>query len=237
MDRRDFGFGAKTPLEHFLNAATAVPGFVGRSARRKLMRRIKPRAEIAALAAFDRCLSDIGKDDVVLDLGANVGDFTETLAATGATVHAYEPDPYAFHSLSARFEGKPNVCLYNAAVAAKSGSVQLSRLIDFDKDPAFRSTGSSIYFDRGSGEFVTVEAVSFADALARCGKPIALIKMDIEGAEFDILEHVFAAPTAYDFGSMFVETHERTDAGLNVVISRWRKQAETHPRYINLYWP
>ena len=40
--------------------------------------------------------------DVVFDCGANVGDVTAPLAATGATVHAFEPDPFAFGQLSRR---------------------------------------------------------------------------------------------------------------------------------------
>jgi 16S rRNA A1518/A1519 N6-dimethyltransferase RsmA/KsgA/DIM1 with predicted DNA glycosylase/AP lyase activity len=41
--------------------------------------------------------------DVVVDCGANRGDVTEALAGSGATVHAFEPDPYNLARLQERF--------------------------------------------------------------------------------------------------------------------------------------
>ena len=237
MEKRDFGFGAQTPVEHFLAAATILPGAIGRSAGRKLARRLQPRAWARARADFDLRLGKVGPGDRLLDLGANVGAFTEVMAATGAVVHAYEPDPYAFAQLTSRVGPLPNVRLFNEAVSATSGQVTLTRHRDFDKDPALYSVGSSIYFKRAGGDGVTVDVVSFDEALARCGKPVAIIKMDIEGAEFDILERVFAEPERYDFGALFVETHERSGDARCALVEAWRSKAETHARYINLFWP
>ena len=237
MEKRDFGFGVQTPLERLLSAATALPGGIGRSAGRKLVRRLKPRAWAKARADFDLLLGKVGPDDVLLDLGANVGAFTEVMAASGAAVHAYEPDPYASAQLTSRVGSLPNVRLFNEAVSATSGQLTLTRHRDFQKDPALYSVGSSIYFTRAGGEGVTVDVVSFDEALARCGKPAAIIKMDIEGAEFDILERVFSQPERYDFGALFVETHERSGDARCALVEAWRSKAETHARYINLFWP
>ena len=41
--------------------------------------------------------------DLVMDCGANMGVVTAVLAATGADVIAYEPDPYAFGTLEQKF--------------------------------------------------------------------------------------------------------------------------------------
>lgn len=229
-----FVFRPETPLLRLLAAAQSLPGYFGRSARRKLLRRYGR----YSVAAFDGFLGRIGPQDVVLDLGANAGIFTEKLAATGAMVHAYEPDPEAFALLSARVSGLANVRLYNAAVAARAGVLRLNR--KKRASGGHETVASSIVFANGNeaGDGVEVDVVAFSEALARCGKRVALIKMDIEGAEFDILEQVFATPDQFAFDAMFVETHERIAPEKTALIDRLRREAALLPsRYVNLYWP
>jgi FkbM family methyltransferase len=130
----------ETPLQQVLHALRNVPGYVGLSARRKLARRYGKRA----VADFDTRLRQIGPGDAVVDMGANVGLFTARLADTGAEVHAWEPDPYAFDHLTNRFSGLGNVHLHNAAVAQRPGQLRLARKAAFDRDPGRYSTASSI---------------------------------------------------------------------------------------------
>lgn len=225
----------ETPLQSLLAALRGVPGYVGLSARRKLARRYGKRA----VADFRARLAGIGPGDAVVDMGANVGLFTAQLAATGAEVHAWEPDPYAFEKLTRRFDGVANVHLHNAAVALRPGRLRLARKADFDRDPKRHSTASSIYFQSDAGQgSVEVDVVAFADALSRCAAPVRLVKMDIEGAEFDILEWVFAHPEACPAEALFVETHEMLDHAKIPLIDRLRAEAEHLARpVVNLYWP
>ena len=44
--------------------------------------------------------SQLTPEDTVVDCGANVGDVAEPLAETGAALHAFEPDPFAFGKLA-----------------------------------------------------------------------------------------------------------------------------------------
>lgn len=225
----------ETPLQKVLHALRNVPGYVGLSARRKLARRYGKRA----VADFDTRLRHIGPGDAVVDMGANVGFFTARLAATGAEVHAWEPDPYAFDKLQSRFSGVGNVNLHNAAVAQRPGRLRLARKAAFDRDPGRHSTASSIYFSPESGgESIEVDVVSFDEALARCKAPVKLVKMDIEGAEFDILKSIFADPARCPVEALYVETHEMLDPAKIPLIDRLRAEAESLPRpVVNLYWP
>src|SRR5690606_36004155 len=54
----------------------------------------------------------ITRDDVVLDCGANVGSITALLAQSKATVHAFEPNPYAYAKLQQAFRYYHNVHCY-----------------------------------------------------------------------------------------------------------------------------
>jgi FkbM family methyltransferase len=153
--------------------------------------------------------------DLVFDLGANRGDVTEVLAATGADVVAYEPDPVTFARLVTRFEGRSNVRLINAAVGTGTGTVQLMRGANFDGNQDQASVKSTILSGgRGvdAGNAVDVPLIDFpalvrAEVAAR--GQIAFVKMDIEGAELDILEVMDRDGLFDNIRGLVAETHER----------------------------
>lgn len=195
-----------------------------RRARWKEQRRLKNARSEGMMLGI---VSMLQPGDVVLDCGANVGAVCEPLAQSGATVHAFEPDPYAFSQLSARVGRFDNVTLHNAAVGSHAGTVKLQRATRFDDDPARNSVKSTILEGGRStdgGEMVDVEMIDFPAfvraLLAEHGR-IAFLKMDIEGAELELMETMFAADMFEDIRLTVVETHEK-------------KFKELRPRYAKL---
>lgn len=182
--------------------------------------------------------------DLVVDCGANMGVVTAILAATGADVVAFEPDPYAFGILTDRFASTPNVTLVNAAVGAAAGSVTLRRAANFDANPTGASVKSTILaggrqIDDTQG--IDVELIDFPawlDARIAERGHIAFIKMDIEGAELDILEALDAAGTFAHIRCLVAETHERKFKDLRPRYRALRKGfADRHdPNRVNLDW-
>lgn len=183
--------------------------------------KFKRRAKRNARAEFARglmqgILSMLRPGDVVLDCGANVGAVTGPLAETGATVHAFEPDPFAFEKLSERVAGMNNVVLHNAAVGVAAGKVQLMRAANFDDNPMSGSVKSTIItggrnIDEADGATIAVTMIALPDLIreiaAKTGE-LAFLKMDIEGAELDLLEHM-QAHGLFDLVRLTVaETHE-----------------------------
>ena len=170
----------KKPLHRLLFALSGGDNAIGRSSRRKLMRRL-PRK---SLADFDARLALLTPGDICIDLGANLGLFTEKLAQTGAQVHAYEPDPHYFAILQKRFAGQSNVHLHNVAVSAVAGTAILRRARGFEAAPDLMSQSSSIAvldeakFDLAGG--IAVETRAFADVVNDFDRPVTLVKMDIE---------------------------------------------------------
>ncbi|HMS94941.1 MAG: FkbM family methyltransferase [Tabrizicola sp.] len=228
----------ETRWEKAVAIAAGVEGGTGKKARRWLRGRYVRRC----MADFDRHLARLGPGSVCLDLGANVGRVTRQLAATGATVHAYEPDPLAFAALSANVGHLPNVVLHQAAVAATGGQGQLRRHAAFAADPLRHTQQSSLVrtwahvYD--GGESIPVETRAFRAVLDGIGGPVALVKMDIEGAEFDILRQVFADPAAHDIDAIFCETHEYDLQAEKPEVERMIRASEALARpHVNLYWP
>jgi FkbM family methyltransferase len=154
--------------------------------------------------------------DIVLDCGANVGEVTLPLARTGAEVHAFEPDPFAFGRISKATRGLSNVTLHNAAVGVSAGTIRLMRASNFADNPRGASVKSTVIsggrkINEDAGDTIDVTLVSLPDLLCELFDKhgeLAFLKMDIEGAELDILE-VMLAQGLFDKVRLTVaETHE-----------------------------
>jgi FkbM family methyltransferase len=182
--------------------------------------------------------------DLAVDCGANMGVVTERLAATGADVVAFEPDPFAFKILEQSFANTPHVTLINAAVGVGFGTVRLMRADNFGDNPEGASVKSTI-LDGGrridAENAVEVPLIDFpswvADQVKVRGE-VAFIKMDIEGAELDILEKMDAEQLFQNVRCLVAETHERKFKDLRDRYKALRdKVSQTYaPGKVNLDW-
>lgn len=160
-------------------------------------------------------LSMLEPGDVVIDCGANLGAVSGPLAETGATVHAFEPDPYTFGRLTETLAGCGNVVLHNAAVGASAGTVRLMRDADWEKDPDGASVRSTIIdggrkIDAEGGiDVEVIDFPAFLKTLLKKHKKIAFLKMDIEGAELDVLEAMETQGLFDKITLTVAETHEK----------------------------
>lgn len=188
--------------------------------------------------------SMLGPGDVAIDCGANIGDVTLPLAATGARVIAFEPDPFAFAKLQGRAGEMPNVTLHQAAVGVTEGTLRLMRAQGFAGNPVGGSVKSTtVPGGRGiaEGEGIAVPCIALPDLLRRLiaehGR-IALLKLDIEGAELDILEAMLAEDLFDGIGLTLAETHERKFRALRPRFRALRAQiAARFPQTrVNLDW-
>ena len=182
--------------------------------------------------------------DLAVDCGANMGVVTEQLAATGADVIAFEPDPYAFGILEQKFANKPNVTLVNAAVGVGTGTVRLMRADNFGANPEGASVKSTI-LDGGrridaenSVEVPLIDFPSWVQEQVKARGEIAFVKMDIEGAELDILEKMDSEQLFQNLRCLVAETHERKFKDLRDRYKALRdKVSETYaPGKVNLDW-
>lgn len=123
--------------------------------------------------------------DTVFDIGANCGLSVYHLARrVGPTgkVYAFEPDPtnYAVLLRNIARHRMDNVTALQNAVAATSGK------LEFFSEGSIGSTLASSATRQTVGSINLVDALSLADAIERFGVP-RFVKMDIEGAEVDVL--------------------------------------------------
>ena len=210
-----------------------------------LIRRQKRNLRKAWLEGYLTAITAMLKPgDLAVDCGANMGVVTERLATTGADVVAFEPDPFAFKTLEQKFANLPNVTLINAAVGVGSGTVRLMRADNFGDNPEGASVKSTI-LDGGrridAENAVEVPLIDFpswvADQVKARGE-VAFIKMDIEGAELDILEKMDAEQLFQNVRCLVAETHERKFKDLRDRYKALRdKVSESYaPGKVNLDW-
>ena len=156
-------------------------------------------------------LHKLNKDSIVIDCGANIGDITKKFAGTGATVHAFEPDPLAFDLLKKRFEKTPNVILYKKGVWNKETDVILFGHKDQQNHELAYTIGSSIIGNKVNidpEKKQTIHVIDLSDFIVNLGKKVNVIKLDVEGAETAILRKILTDKTYNLFDKMYVETHE-----------------------------
>lgn len=132
----------------------------------------------------------ISKDDLCFDIGANVGDKTDIFLGLGAKVVAVEPQESCWRVLKRRFN--KNVCIEPVALAGKQGS----RTLFVDRSTTISSVSKDwIKAVKESGRFsshkwaykMSVQATTLDALINKYGQP-AFCKIDVEGAEFDVLQ-------------------------------------------------
>ena len=162
---------------------------------------------------------NIEKGTVLLDVGMNIGLFTMKAARLGAKVYGFEPDPENFQLAKANLrlngclsmEGYPedgNLALYEKAVTGTDEPVR-SFSINLKKNKA----AHSLVAKRGR-DSINVQCESFTSVLARVQPDI--IKMDIEGGEYECIKSVTDYGNVQEFVLEFhhahlndIKTHEK----------------------------
>ena len=215
------------------NVLRHLPGKRGRRYHRKYM-------GISARSKFDEALNcSAGK--TCIDLGANVGEYTNIMAVKAKRVVAFEPDPWAHAQLRANVADLDNVMIESAAAGTWDGKVLLYRRTGFENNPASNSQSSSVIATKNNvclEEAVEVEQIDFIAYLEILDENIGIVKIDIEGTEVELLENLFGRPDILKrIDYIFVETHESRIPGHEPRVKKLRKSAKHLDRpYINFYW-
>jgi FkbM family methyltransferase len=151
--------------------------------------------EVFALDEYGRDW-DLGPNPFVVDIGANVGAWILWLAERQPDVRGicFEPDPVARLFLERNLEhnGLGNaVAVRPEAVTDRTGTASLFQSEPGEGASSLHDTSAVVEFDKET----TVPTLAFADAMAHADGNIALLKLDCEGAEYEILAG--SAPEAW----------------------------------------
>lgn len=134
-------------------------------------------------------LSLVRRGSVVLDIGANRGDFTELfadLAGTRGAVHAFEPVPPTFAMLKTRVGSRSNVHLHNIALGEIAGTATLHVPGEIDGQASLRTHEHGAWAESAERQHHECRMLAL-DEVARELPRLDFIKCDVEGAELLVL--------------------------------------------------
>lgn len=185
---------------------------------RKKIRRVGYRLPDGLLdndtAAMRRMAQLLGKNDVVIDLGAHVGNASIEFSHYARHVYSFEPNPHVFAELKAQTKHYPNITIFNKAVSDQTGTAKL--YFETPKPGRFYE-GATIMQGKsnvGYGKYHDVETISISDVLDLIGETVAVVKMDIEGAEYMVLDAMIASGRMAEIQKIYIECHVDRIEGL-----------------------
>jgi len=147
------------------------------------------------------------KANLTFDLGANVGLVTKKLLEAGCFVYAFEPDPEAFRELKKINSVKLSV--HNVAVWTNQGKTKLYRHKDWKLSKSH--TSSSLISSKKNvddANSIIVNTLDISDLVISL-KGTKLMKMDVEGAEYKILNYWSKSRLIDEFSIIYCEFHGR----------------------------
>ena len=184
----------------------------------------------------------IDSGDYVIGCGANIGEVTTFFHSHGAYVLAFEPNKYAYEILEKRFKNSNRVkCIPKGVSGKKSSGIKKMFLHEHaEKDQVIYSTGSSIIEDKenvNKNNSVDIELVDLCEFIKLFNKKIKVLKIDIEGAEIELLNDLMDENLVRDIPYIFVETHEKKIPSLRKSTDALRERIEKENYLnINLNW-
>ncbi len=159
--------------------------------------------------------------DIIIDCGANIGDISVPFIERGAIVFAYEPNSVAYGVLLKRFSNHPNARCYKSAVSTYNGTAKLYLHENNARNPLSYSTGSSLNSEKANvsvEDYEEVGVVDLSEVIEKIkkasGKNIHILKIDIEGAECEVVEKLMDKNLLDDIEYVLIETHEQKNPSL-----------------------
>lgn len=164
-------------------------------------------AGIARTGVYELAVSEVlwrlsARDELALDVGANIGYFTGLLCRRAVEVLAFEPNPRLRPMLTAnvgRWQDGWRVRLDWRAASSSAGKTKLCLPRDFETNHGVATLEST------DGELIDVETVRLEDVIE--GRSVGVMKIDVEGHELAVLEGASALLRAGLIRDVVFEEH------------------------------
>ncbi len=161
-------------------------------------------------------------DSVVFDVGGYHGDFASAIYGRySCRIYVFEPVSAFCEMIRQRFFGNPNIKVFNFGLGEKSEAVSI--VLDNDGSSVFKK---SVGIRREQIQIVSITEFMEREKIFE----IDLLKLNVEGAEYGILNNILEADKHYILGIRNIQVQFH-DISSDSVIQKRRiqeKLSETH---------
>ena len=166
---------------------------------------------------------ELTSDSIVFDLGGYLGDFSAAIIERyNCKIYIFEPHPEYFSKCVERFSSYENVMVLNYGLADKNGEFLLSNSLD----------GSSFinpnHLQKDGIKCLTRDFSSVLNELEI--KSIDLMKINIEGGEFPLMEHIISCSKQAIVRQYQIQFHNFVENAVDRRIQISRALSKTHVR-------
>ena len=155
---------------------------------------------------FELC--NLTDKSIFIDLGANLGQQVRYLKGKRIKTFAFEPHPVIFKKLEECAGDDENIKLYQKAAWITEQKAYLF----FKGTPSAINGGASLIYEKTNihkGDAFQIETIDFSKFLKELSKEIEVLKIDIEGAEYHLIDYLIKEGSINFCKNLFVEDHER----------------------------
>ncbi|WP_104692240.1 FkbM family methyltransferase, partial [Helicobacter muridarum] len=165
---------------------------------------------------------------VCIDCGAHAGLITDIILFCGGMSYAFEPNIYLYNILQSKYDNNQNVILSQTAVSNKFHKTEF--LMDcggiFSQGNRIVESIDSTY---GMHEVQVVDLSKIIEKyILPKHKRIYFLKLDVEGAEFDIMDSILQKGLYKHIDYIACETHERFFSDGEAKIKKLRDSIKSH---------
>lgn len=156
-------------------------------------------------------LSKIDASSTVIDVGANKGLVSLIMSKYAKKVIAFEPNKEALEVLLRRANRNKNIDVHAAAAGTEDRHIKLFMHKDTGTSSKDYTEGSSLHETKpnvSSEKFDLVKEIDFSNFINQIDEHIEIIKIDIEGYEIELINHLVDNCNFSKIGKIYVETHE-----------------------------
>lgn len=150
----------------------------------------------------------LDKDSVFIDLGTNRGQEIDHLLPLGIETHSFEPHPKFAEKVRENYSNYTNLIFHEKAAWIKNEN----RKFYFKRGIEGNNGGATLKTTKTNinvKDFVEVQCIDLSEYILSLGKKIDVLKIDTEGSEYDILEHLIKTNAIDLVVHIFAEDHSR----------------------------
>ena len=171
---------------------------------------------------------DLTEDSVIMDLGGYRGDWTNLMINKyNCTSHIFEPVKSLVNKIALRFAGDKRVKSYDVAVGSEKKKCNI-----------YHGQDETSLFSLGNDDnYEVIKMMEVSDVLDKINLNfVDLIKINIEGGEFDLLDAIINKGLQTKFGNFQIQFHKVEDDSVERRDKIHEELSKTHVCNWNYPW-